>query len=60
MFSMTLCFASTSQAPTRTAPAAPLGRIRRCADPSTSRPIASKLMMVNAVSTPPPSAISTK
>ena len=59
MFSMTLCLASTSQAPMMTAPAAPQGSSHPSASHSTSRPMALNMTPVNAVSTPPPRAIST-
>ena len=59
MFSMTLCFASTSQAPTMTAPIAPHGSSHSCANRATSTPMAAKVTPVNIVSTPPPRAMST-
>ena len=59
MFSTTLCFASTSQAPTMTAPMAPHGSIHCWANHSTSAPMAAKLTAVKPVRTPPPKAMST-
>ena len=59
MFSMTLCLASTSQAPTTTAPMAPHGRSHCWANHSTSAPMAAKAPSVKPVSTPPPRAMST-
>ena len=40
MFSMTLCLASTSQAPIRTAPAAPHGSTHDPTKDSASKPMA--------------------
>ena len=54
-----LCFASTSHEPTRTAPIAPHGISQSWAIQSGFRPMALNIIIVNAVSTPPPSAIST-
>ena len=61
MFSMTLCFASTSHAPTSTAPAAPHGssHVSHSRWACSSRPMAENMPRVKAPSTPPPSAIST-
>ncbi len=59
MFSITLCFASTSQDPTMTAPAAPHGTSQPWASHSAFIPIDSNIMIVKAVKTPPPSAMST-
>ena len=59
MFSMTLCFASTSQDPMMTAPAAPHG----ISQPPMNHPgfisMAENNMAVKPVTTPPPSAMST-
>jgi hypothetical protein len=59
MFSITLCFASTSQAATTTAPAAPHGSNQYEMNASGSIPMLSNMATMNAVRTPPPSAIST-
>ena len=59
MFSTTLCLASTSHEATMTAPIAPQGMIHCPASHSTLIPIASNIITVKAVSTPPPSAMST-
>ena len=59
MFSTTLCLASTSQDATRTAPAAPHGSSHDSKNGSMSIPMARKIMAMNAISTPPPSAIRT-
>ncbi len=59
MFSMTLCFASTSHEPTRTAPAAPHGTSQSSAIQSGFMPMAVNIIIVNAVNTMPPSAMST-
>ena len=59
MFSMTLCFASTSHEPTMTAPIAPHGMSQSWAIHSGFMPMAANIIIVNAVSTPPPSAMST-
>ena len=59
MFSMTLCFASTSHEPTMTAPAAPHGMSQSRAIQSGFKPMAANIIIVNPVSTPPPSAMST-
>ena len=59
MFSMTLCFASTSQDPTMTAPIAPHGISQPWANHSAFIPMALNIISVKAVSTPPPSAMST-
>ena len=59
MFSMTLCFASTSQVATTAAPATPQGRIQASTCGSTSLPFAWKRPKVCAMSTPPPRAIRT-
>ena len=56
MFSMTLCFASTSQDPMMTAPIAPHG----ISQPATNHPafiaMALNIIIVKPVRTPPPSA----
>ena len=59
MFSMTLCLASTSHEPTRTAPIAPQGTSQSWAIQSGFIPMAVNIIIVNAVSTPPPRAMST-
>ncbi|MCU0251296.1 MAG: hypothetical protein MUE61_13860 [Vicinamibacterales bacterium] len=59
MFSMTLCFASTSQEATTAAPTAPHGTIQCWRYGSILMPIASKMPTDRAMSTPPPSAMST-
>ncbi len=59
MFSITLCLASTSQAATTTAPAAPHGSSHDSMKGSGSIPIVSNIATMNAVRTPPPRAIST-
>ncbi len=59
MFSITLCFASTSQAATTSAPAAPHGSSHDSKKGSTSIPMAWKIMAMNPMRTPPPRAIST-
>ena len=58
MFSITLCFASTSQEAISTAPAAPHGSIHDWMTGSTRMPTAWKIPAVSPTSTPPPSAIS--
>ena len=58
MFSTTRCFDSTSHAETITAPAAPDG-ITHAATLSGFRPAGWTMAAVSAISTPPPSAIST-
>ena len=60
MFSMTLCFASTSQVAITVAPAAPQGTIQRCTWDSGLIPMAWKSANVRPMSTPPPRAIKTK
>ena len=60
MFSITLCFASTSHDATTTAPAAPHGTSHRSTNHSASAPMLAKIPIVNIVSTAPPSAMSTK
>ncbi len=57
MFSMTLCFASTSQAATTTAPTAPQGRIQVATSDSGRTPIEVKTKAVSPISTPPPRAM---
>jgi hypothetical protein len=59
MFSMTLSFASTSHEPTMTAPAAPQGMSQSWAIQSGFKPMAANIIIVNPVSTPPPSTMST-
>ena len=59
MFSMTLCFASTSQVAITVAPAMPQGPIQLSAYGSASMPMAWKRSMVSPTSTTPPSPIST-
>jgi hypothetical protein len=59
MFSITLCFASTSQDPMMTAPAAPHGISQPPTNQSGFMSMAENIMNVNAVATPPPSAMST-
>ncbi len=59
MFSMTLCFASTSQDPTMTAPIAPHGISQPCANHSAFVLMAWNIISVKPVRTPPPSAMST-
>ena len=59
MFSMTLCFASTSQDPTMTAPAAPHGISQPPMNHSGFISMAENIMTVKPVTTPPPSAMST-
>ena len=59
MFSITLCLASTSHEPTRTAPTAPHGSSHNWTKGSTLIPMALKIISVNPVRTPPPRAIST-
>jgi hypothetical protein len=59
MFSITACFASTSQDATMTAPAAPHGTSQAWRKPSTLSPIAWNIVATKPASTPPPSAIST-
>ncbi len=59
MFSMTLCFASTSQDPMMTAPAAPHGISQPATNQSGFISMAENIMNVKAVVTPPPSAMST-
>jgi hypothetical protein len=59
MFSITLCFASTSQDATRTAPAAPQGSSHAPMNGPTLIPMALKIIAMNAVRTPPPRAIRT-
>ena len=58
MFSITLCFASTSQATTTTAPTAPHGSTHDVTNRLTSMSIASKTPSVRAMRTTPPNAIS--
>ena len=58
MFSMTLCFASTSQAPMSTAPSAPHGTSQPAASHSASRPMDWNIASVKPVRTMPPKAIS--
>ena len=59
MFSMTLCFASTSQDPMMTAPAAPHGISQGPTNHSGFMSMAENIMTVKPVKTPPPSAMST-
>jgi hypothetical protein len=59
MFSMTLCFASTSQDPMMTAPAAPHGISQGPINHSGLMPIDANIIAVKPVNTPPPSAMST-
>ena len=59
MFSITLCLASTSHEATTTAPAAPQGKSHDSMNGSGSIPMALNSTTMNAVRTPPPSAIST-
>ena len=59
MFSITLCLASTSHEAITTAPMAPHGSSHDWKNGSTSTPMAWKIIAMNAVSTPPPRAIST-
>ena len=59
MFSMTLCFASTSQDPMMTAPAAPHGISQPATNQSGFIPMALNIMNVKKVMTNPPSAMST-
>ena len=59
MFSMTLCFASTSQDPMMTAPAAPHGISQPPTNHAAFMSMAENIMTVKAVTTPPPSAMST-
>ena len=59
MFSMTLCFASTSQDPMMTAPAAPHGSSQPATNHSAFISMAENIMIVKPVKTPPPSAMST-
>ena len=58
MFSITLCFASTSHDPMMTAPRAPHGTTHVPANHSTFCPIDSNITSVKPVRTPPPKAIS--
>jgi hypothetical protein len=59
MFSITLCLASTSHEATITAAAAPHGSSHDSRKGSTSMPMARKIVAMNTVRTPPPSAIRT-
>ena len=59
MFSMTLCFASTSQDPTMTAPAAPHGISQPATNQSGFMSMARNIMNVKRMTTNPPSAMST-
>jgi len=59
MFSMTLCFASTSQDAMMTAPAAPHGSNQPATNHAGFMPMARNIMNVKLVRTPPPSAMST-
>ena len=59
MFSTTRCFDSTSHAATITAPAAPEGNTHSMTRSARSGPAGSRMSAVSAISTPPPSAIST-
>ncbi len=59
MFSMTLCFASTSQDPMMTAPAAPQGMSQGPTNHAGFLSIAANIMNVKILRTPPPSAMST-
>jgi hypothetical protein len=54
MFSMTLCFASTSHAAMSTAPTAPQGRIQVATSHSGLMPMEVKTNPVSTISTPPP------
>src|SRR5690606_36279479 len=56
MFSMTLCLASTSHAPTMTAPIATHGSSHVLRKSSMSSPMERKVSAVSALKTPPPSA----
>ena len=59
MFSMTLCFASTSQDPTMMAPAAPHGMSQRATNQSGFMSMARNIMNVKSTKVNPPSAMST-
>jgi hypothetical protein len=59
MFSMTLCFASTSQAPMMTAPIAPHGSSQPNMNHAAFMPMDANIIAVKPISTPPPSAMST-
>ena len=59
MFSMTLCFASTSQDPMMTAPAAPHGISQPATNQSGFMSMARNIMNVKRMTTNPPSAMST-
>jgi hypothetical protein len=59
MFSMTLCFASTSQDPMITAPTIPHGTIQPPINRSGFTPMDLNIIAVKPIRTIPPSAIST-
>ena len=59
MFSMTLCLASTSHPAMTTAPTTPQGRIQPFRSHSAFMPMDLKTNIVEAISTPPPRAMST-
>ncbi|MGD8375214.1 MAG: hypothetical protein PVF68_03665 [Acidobacteriota bacterium] len=59
MFSMTLCFASTSIPAMTTAPVAPQESIHWFSRASASTPMAPKMNAVSPIRTPPPRPMST-